>query len=46
MDIIELTPEEFKEKMDGTQKQLSELFEESQSNQTKILEMFGGIKYE
>lgn len=46
MDIIELTPEEFKEKMGKTQQQLSELFEESQLNQTKILEMFGGIKYE
>lgn len=46
MDVVELTPEEFKEKMNGTQKQLSELFEQSQANQMKILEMLGGVKYE
>lgn len=46
MDIIEVTPEEFEQKMAEAQSKLSDLFTQSQVNQTQILKMFGGMKCE
>ena len=46
MEVVELTPEEFEAKMSEAQTKLTELFNQSQTNQTQILKMFGGIKCE
>lgn len=45
-DYINLTKAEFEEKINGYQNRLTELFNESQELQEKILFSFGGLNYE
>ena len=43
---IDLTPQEFEEKMKSHQATLIDLIEETQNLQTKVLELLGGVNYE
>ena len=46
IEYVELTPEEFQQKMAGYEKQLKEYFNEGYKLEEEILKAFGGLKYE
>ena len=46
IEYVEMTPEEFSEKMQGFQSRLTEMFDEGKRLEVEILEQLGRVKYE